>query len=468
MALAPGYQIVKETRGIRFIPGDNPKLAIRVDFTLENTGSRELEFLDVRLPSAQQTGMGNLRVEVDGKETAPTQLPPTEQQAEPNVTRFDFERPWKRNQKLQLSFDYRLQTPAGSAWYVTIEPQSFHLGARGWAPQLLPPSHLLAKYPSRPPRMLYRVRVPADFAILAGGARKGRKTFGEEVEYSYELNGASLGAFVVAGRYARWPAQAGQNVVAFWTTQPITGNAAESARQIAMIWNAFSKDFGVIDKNMAAPHVVESVSVRDDIAGGSGPAAISFPGGALLNPAAWKLGIDNEPFFDFVSEALARNWFDEEVLPSAETEIGMGEGLPEYASIVADEVRHGAEERARRVYEYLQQYDTAVKHSEETPIAFTMADSPQAQRRIALAKAPLFYIDLEDTCGEAPVRAGLAHMLTSMRGQEVDYQVLRSVLEESTGRPLAEIFRRWLDQKGIPSSFRTRYPNVGDTQNGGN
>jgi aminopeptidase N len=74
-----------------------------------------------------------------------------------------------------------------------------------------------------------------------------------------------------------------------------------------------------------------------------------------------------------------------------------------------------------------------------------------------LAKAPLFYIEMEDACGEAPVRAGLAHMVASMRGQQVDYHILRSVLEESTGRDLAKLFREWLDQKGIPANFRGRY-----------
>lgn len=457
VALAPGYRIEKETRKIRFVPGEQPALAIRVDFTLRNSGNSALNFVDVRLPSAHSTGRADLRVEMDGKAVAPAPLSPEEQKASPDVARIDFKRPWARNQKLELSFDYLLRTPADSASYMTIEPLSFHLGVRGWAPQLQPPNHLLATYPSRPPLVLYQIRVPADFSVRAGGARKGRKTLGNEVEYRYELNGASLGAFAVAGRYVSWPANAGRNEVAFWTAQAITGNAADSARQIAMIWNTFTKDFGIIDKSMIAPHVVASASVRDDIAGGSGPAAVSFPGGALLNPAAWSLGIDSEQFFDVVGEALARNWFDEEVVPSAEAEIGMGYGLPEYASIVADEARNGAAARRRRVDEYLQEYDAAVKSGEEIPVSGTTAASPRLQRQIALAKAPLFYVDLEDTCGSAPVRAGLAHLLASLRGQEVDYDVLRSVLEQSTGRPLAEIFRRWLDQKGIPSSFRSRY-----------
>ncbi|MGH9689058.1 MAG: hypothetical protein ACRD5K_18450, partial [Candidatus Acidiferrales bacterium] len=130
----------------------------------------------------------------------------------------------------------------------------------------------------------------------------------------------------------------------------------------------------------------------------------------------------------------------------------------EYAEIVTDEARNGPLARRQRIYEYLRRYDAAVKNADETPIASTTADSPFAQRRIALAKAPLFYIELEDACGEAPVRAGLAHLVATMRGQEVDYNLLRSALEESTGRELGKIFREWLHQKGIPKTFRARYP----------
>jgi aminopeptidase N len=82
---------------------------------------------------------------------------------------------------------------------------------------------------------------------------------------------------------------------------------------------------------------------------------------------------------------------------------------------------------------------------------------PLAQRRIALAKAALFYVALEDTCGEAPMRSGLAHLVSLLRGQEVDYNDLRAALEQSTDRKLGELFRVWLNRKGIPDDFRNRY-----------
>jgi hypothetical protein len=45
-----------------------------------------------------------------------------------------------------------------------------------------------------------------------------------------------------------------------------------------------------------------------------------------------------------------------------------------------------------------------------------------------------------------------------LRGQEVDYNDLRSALEQSTNRSLGPMFRLWLNEKGIPRDFRDRYP----------
>jgi hypothetical protein len=449
---------VKETRAIHFVAGQEPALTIRVDYTLRNTGTSDLKSLDVRLPPKQDSGRNDLRVEVDGHEAAPAPLSPAERQAQSGIVRIAFERPWPRKQKREFSFQYTLRSPEDSQSYVTITPRSFHLGVRGWAPQLQSPKYILSTYPSHPSRITYTIRVPKDFTLVAAGRRRKEKQYGEEVEYRYELGRAALGAFAVAGRYAKWPANGERDAVAFWTGAPLTGNPTKSAQQIRNIWKTFTVDFGVFEARNSEPRIVESAAVRYDLAGEPGPAAVSFPGGALVNPAAFALGIDNDKFLKIVAEALARNWFDEEVQPSAEAAIGMGDGLPEYASILADEARSGPLARRQRIYEYLRRYDAAVNRADETPIAATTAASPLPQRRIALAKAPLFYIELEDACGETQVRGGLAHMLSSMRGQEVDYNVLRSVLDQSTGRELGKIFREWLDQKGIPHNFRARYP----------
>jgi hypothetical protein len=135
----------------------------------------------------------------------------------------------------------------------------------------------------------------------------------------------------------------------------------------------------------------------------------------------------------------------------------MGEGLPEYATVVIDEARNGREARRKRVTEYLRRYDEALKAAAETPLAAIMTTDAAGPRRIALAKAPLFFIALEDVCGEGPMHTGLANMLATERGREAGYADLRSALERSCSRDFAPMFRLWLNGKGIPEDFRLRY-----------
>ena len=86
-----------------------------------------------------------------------------------------------------------------------------------------------------------------------------------------------------------------------------------------------------------------------------------------------------------------------------------------------------------------------------------MAYDPFEQRRIAAAKAALFFIALEDAYGAAPVRSGLAQVVALLRGKEVGFNDLRAALEQTTGKNLAEPFRVWLYRTGMPQEFRDRY-----------
>ena len=45
--LAPGYAISKESREMQFVSGATPELKIRGQFTLVNSGTSKLAFIDV-------------------------------------------------------------------------------------------------------------------------------------------------------------------------------------------------------------------------------------------------------------------------------------------------------------------------------------------------------------------------------------------------------------------------------------
>ncbi len=300
--------------------------------------------------------------------------------------------------------------------------------------------------------------MPSNFLVLARGTLAGRKQQGNETEYRFALRKDDLAAFIVAGHYvASSPDSNKETGPIFWTFQPLKENPAPAIERISSAWDVLAKSFGTLDKHILSPHIVESTNLTDHVTGESGAAAVPFPGGALVNAEALALGINSDDFIERVTHALAHNWFGDEVFFAPDAAVGMGEGLPEYATVVVEEALKGEPGRRERAIRYLTIYDEAAKEAKETPLGVTMMSDPLAQRRIAVAKAPLFFVALEDMCGEEPMRRGLRQMVTLLRGQETSYDALRATLEESCGKNLARPFRIWLNDSGIPSYFRAGY-----------
>jgi Peptidase family M1 domain len=463
--LAPGYRISKESREIQFVSAETPELKIRGNFTLLNYGTSDLKFIDVVFPVEKTYGLKTLNVQVNGHDATPAALPVELQYSHPNTLRIPLHSVWQQKQKLELLIEYVLSSPDDSGTQITLGPKTFSLGFRGWFVVLQSPDHALSPFPTRPDKTLIAIRVPPNFLLLSRGNGNGKKSTGNEIEYRYQLRVKDLAPFVVAGQYVE-PASSrrGANSVVFWTLEPLKEDPAASAERIAAAWDTLQKIFGSLDKNARAPYIVESPGLRNHTTGEAGPAAASFPGGALVNPAALAMGINSDEFLDKVTHALARNWFGEQIYPPPFAQIGLGEGLPEYATIVIDEARKGEAARRQRVVQLLHEYDVASAKAVEMPLGVTkMSDAPE-QRAISLAKAPLLFIALEDQCGEEPVRKALARVVSLLQGQQVGYNEIRSAIEESSGKDLAAFFRVWLYEKGMPKDFRSRYEPANESQ----
>jgi hypothetical protein len=462
--LTPGYRILKESREVQFASGPPPEVRIRANFTLENSGNSGLKFIDVVFPEAKRFGRTNLRAQVDGREATLSQLPEEYQHDAPNSLRMALDPTWEQKQKRELVIEYKLSSPEDSGVRIALGEASFYLGFRGWFPVLQPPRHILAPFPKRPDKTIVTIRVPQDFLVLARGTPMGRKLQGGDAEHRFLLRKDDLALYVVAGRYKESSSHGKSNAAIFWTVAPLKEDPTPAADRIATGWNVLQTDFGPLDKNIRAPHVVECPELRAHIVGEEGPAAASFPGGAVVNSEALTLGIDSVAFLEKVKHALAHNWFGSELYFSSDAAIGLGEGLPDYATIVIEEASKGSGARRQRISALLGEYDAVLTQGAEKPLGMTTVLDPPEQRRVALAKAPLFFIALEDEYGEAPVRAGLRRLVALLRGQEVGYDDLRAALEESTGKNLAEFFRAWLYGKGISKNFRERYIIANETQ----
>lgn len=467
--LAPGYRILKESREVHFLPGPPPELQVRSVYTLQNFGTTSLSFIDITFPDEKLYGRKNLHVELDGHEITPSKLPEEYQQESPNALRLAFDTLWERKQSHNLTIEYSFGSPADRGSRITLGADNFHLGPRGWIPLPQPPKRVLAPYPARPPKMFYTVRMPENFLILARGRLAGRKKDGGEIEYRFEMRTGDLAPYIVAGRYVDSSSGRQPSSISFWTMQPLKDDSAAVLR-ISAAWSTLQTDFGPLDKNIVQPRVVESPELRAHGDDEDSKTVASFPGGALVSEDALALGLQSDELLEKISYALADSWFGDQLYPSTNSAVGLSKGLPDYATVVVDEAHGGEPARRKRIIEFLEEYDEAVKQAAATPnpekpIISTMLYDPIEQRRIARTKAALFFIALEDAYGEALVRQGLKQVVAILGGQEVGYDDVRSALEQSTGKNLAEPFRTWLYNKGMPQDFRSRYQTAAAASN---
>ena len=453
--IAPGYRVNKESREIRFVAGSAPAINVQASYSLQNTGNSELSFIDLTLPTRAGYGLTDLHAELDGRDTELSQLPEELRVDFPDAMRIGFSSPWKMSAKYDLTLEYSFRSPSEPGSGITLSDSAFHLGSRGVFIALNPPKHLLAPYPKRPNQMYYSVIVPQGLRVLARGTPAGRKRTGADIEYRYRLMSSDLAAFVVAGQYTE-TAPLGDSGPIFWTFEPASIDAG-TARSLLQSWNTLQTEFGSLDKNIHVPHIVEVPNLPEHISGEQGVAAIAFPGGALVSSSSLAAGVQSEEFIEAVSHALAHNWFGDEMYPIPTASLVLGEGLPEYAMIAIDEARGGQAARQQRVKRYLLAYDNAVRQGQEETLAVSRLSDPPAQRRIALAKAPLFFAALEDECGSQAMQSALKEVVTLLRGEQVGYPAIRAALEEKSGKNLAATFRLWLNEKGIPEDFRERY-----------
>jgi hypothetical protein len=465
--LAPQYQIVKQTFEIRFVSGASPEIKIHNVYTLQNTGTADLDFIDVVFPAAKLYGRTNLSVQSGGHALAPVDLPLEYQQDSPGALRLPFESRWPQREKRDLIVDYSFSSPPTGGQEFALGPQNFHLGTRGWLPVFLPPNHILAAAPARPDKLTYIVRVPSDFTVLARGSAASRKQDGGDAIYQFDLDKRDLGPYVVAGHYATSNQNDKSSGARFWTLKNPPQDPSSQLDRFAAAWVVLQKNFGETGKQGTVPYIVEAPSLEADRSLSGGAAFAAFPGGVLINSAALGLGTNNEMFTERAERGLARTWFDDALQPAPFAAIAIGDGLPTYATIVVDEAEGGAAARRKRIVELLNLYDDArgqLRATEKSVVATLPTDSA-AQRHIAEAKAPLLFAALEDAAGAAPVRAGLAQAIQLLRGKEVTVNDVRAAVEYTTGKNLAEPFRVWLYNPGIPSDFRARYGSAAENGN---
>jgi hypothetical protein len=263
---------------------------------------------------------------------------------------------------------------------------------------------------------------------------------------------------VVAGRYQVQSIAPRQGRVEFWMFHPVDPAQAQAmAERLSFSMKAFADYFGGIPRHDPLLRVAESpVELPDEFGAESDPGGLSFPEGAMLDSRAFQQGLPIEASLQLAEYELARTWFGWRVRPRPEAQILMGRGLGLFGLVIAAEAR-GQEQRRAMVASLIDRYDQARataldKRLMELPVGYSR------EERISTGyRGVLFVVALEDLCGYENLRSALRDIVHDRAASDTGYEELRSALETSSGKDLAEMFRQWLIQPGIPDDFRARY-----------
>ncbi len=455
MPLAPGYTVEQQQLDVRYVAGAPAHLRLRASYQLRNTGNRDLSSIDAALPGEQALGRQSLRVSVDGREVS---IQPASRAGD-RIVRIPFDPPWPQKHRRRLLLEYDLAPAPPNSSLVAVNDGSFHIREAAGFPALLPPKVFLAAGGERPKEIRLAIEVPADFRVIAAGREQGSRRLDGAVAYSFRSPREDFEPFVIAGRYQEQRVTAAGGAVLFWTFEPLPAEQAQAAgARLAKTFEMYRATFGPFDKGESLARVIETPArLGERFSAAAEAAGAAEPGVALLDRQTFALGVTSDAFLDLAEHQLAHTWFGLLIKPRPEAALVLGEGLCDYAVLIAAEARSGETERQRRTDILLRRYDEARAQAGERPLLAPASDFTPQQRDVAAYKAALFYVALEDQYGKEKVRRALAHLVSSLRFRQVADEELRAALEQETKQDLSNFFRVWLNQKDIPSDFRARY-----------
>jgi hypothetical protein len=222
----------------------------------------------------------------------------------------------------------------------------------------------------------------------------------------------------------------------------------------------FTEFFGPASPGKSVVRIAESPAVLPAEFGPSlDPGGVSFPEGVLLDPRIFQKGIANEAVLELADYELARTWFGWRVRPRPEAQILMGRGMGLFGLVIAAEGR-GQDQRRSMIASLIDRYDEARAAAPDKRLMEPPAGYSRAERISTGYRAALFIVALEDVCGHDNLRSALRDIIHDRAGSDTSYEELLAATEADSGKDLAEMFRKWLVQPGIPEDFRARYQKI--------
>jgi hypothetical protein len=453
--LGPGYHFADRQSEILVSGAAPDRIHFHVADELENAGDRPLRSLEVRLPEGPVIGEQNLRVVIEGAEVSPKQSSQTDRR----MMRARFDPPWPQNEKRTVVTEWDLVPEASERGTIVASANGFFVADETALPLWQTPNGVFARGGADPDKELLTVLSPPDFRVLAPGKPLKRAMDGSYVAQRFLINPEDdFLPYVVAGRYQEKIIQSRQGEVQFWTFRPMDGAAPQqAAERISSSMKTLMEFFGPASKDKAVTRIAEApVELPAEFGEPGDPGGTSFPEGVLLDPRAFQQGIASEPVLQLAEYELARTWFGWRVRPRPEAQILMGRGVGLFGLVIAAEGR-GQGERRGMIASLIDRYDQARAAAPDKRLMETPAGYSRAERISTGYRAALFFVALEDLCGRDNLSAGLQEIIRARAQSDTGYEELRAAVEFTSGKDLAEMFRKWLVQPGIPEDFRAGY-----------
>jgi hypothetical protein len=368
------------------------------------------------------------------------------------TVRVRFDPPWPQLEARDVVFDYDVSaasgaslSAAGANGFFLVDPKAF--------PEWSAPPGPFAKGELRALDERLNVTVPSDWFVLAPGPGPRKVLAAGLVRHGFRFGGTHTGSdnvrpFVIAGRFQELRISTSGRTVVFWTLNPLDAAVAKTAAErFAKAVAADEGVFGPFPANEQMIRVIEAPGeTRDEgaLKSGSegGVRAFSFPGGVLLNRAAFTQGLGNDHVVATVEDELVHAWLGWRVHPRRDSQLARG--AERFAELLAAEAGGGDAARRSVVAETIAAYDRD-------------SSSSAPPRDLRVERAFLFLVALQDLAGKEKFARGMHHIVQALAGQEVGDEELRAALEEETHSDLAGTFRIWLGDAALPPDFRAHY-----------
>ncbi len=429
---------------------------------LDNAGDRPLRSLDVRLPESRAFGEQNLNILVEGVEVNPRHDSDTDLR----MMRAPFDPVWEKGATRKVVTDWDLKPVASARGTIVASPNGFFIADETALPLWQTPSGVFAIGGTIPTKELLTVTGPRDFRLLAPGKPLKRRQNGNQIAQRFVIDPSNdFVTYVVAGRYLEKVVQSRPAAVRFWTFQPVDDPTAKTVGlRLSSSMTTLAKFFGPVPNGRTEVRVAEAPAELPAEFGAAGdPGAASFPQGVLLDPRFFQQGLASEGALQLAEYELARTWFGWRVRPRPEAQILMGRGIGIFGLVITAEAR-GPGQRDRMIASLIERYDQARAAAPDRRLMEPPAGYTRGERVSTGYRGALFLVALEDICGHDNLRAALREIIHDRAGSDTGYEELRAALESITRKDLAEMFRAWLGQLGIPQDFRARYQKPQDAR----